>query len=187
MLPNPPIERSAFSQSDLAVWKRWWLTNKGRVATVEVHSLFSDPNLRCLASRAEWQRVEAVALLAEEGGTAALPALRELVRLGYKDELGRFDSIPGAARTALAMLGERSEFEAIVQELLSWEYVDALLKLRYIGTKEAVDVITANLTDTAYMTKNGIPYDYEGQLKRHRKEFLTVLSQMVRACFKNIS
>ncbi len=180
MLPNPPIERSTFSYNDLAVWQAWWLSNKEHVAVVEPHHKLSDPNLRCLAIRAEWHRVEAVALLAETGGASVIPVLQDLVRLGYKDELGNFSTVRGAARTALAMLGDRSEFAAIVQQLRSSDYVDALLKLRYIGTKQAVEAITTNIGETAYITRNGKPSDYEGQVRRHRNEFLTVLAQMVK-------
>jgi hypothetical protein len=130
--------------------------------------------------RAEWHRVEAVALLAEAGRTSVIPVLRDLVRLGYKDELGNFNTVPGAARTCLAMLGERSEFDAIVQELRSWDFVDALLKLRYIGTSEAVDAITVNLGETAYISRYGKPTDYDAKVTHRRKEFLTVLAQMVK-------
>jgi hypothetical protein len=180
MLPNPPIERSTFTDSDLAVWQTWWQTNKGRLTMVEPHRKLSDPNLRCLATRAEWHRVEAVALLAEEGGTSVIPALRELVQLGYKDELGNFSTVRGAARTALAMLGDRSEFDAILQELRSHDYVDGLLKLRYIGTRTAVDAITINLGETAYITSDRNSNDYKAQVKLRRYEFLGTLAQMVR-------
>lgn len=180
MLPNPPIERSTFTDSDLAVWKTWWQSNKERLTMVEPHRKLSDPNLRCLAIRAEWHRVEAVALLAEEGGTPVIPVLRGLVQLGYKDELGNFSTVRGAARTALAMLGDRSEFDAIVQELRSHDYVDALLKLRYIGTKAAVDVITINLGETTYITSDRNSNDYKAQIKLRRNECLGTLSQMVR-------
>jgi len=180
MLPNPPIERSTFTSNDLAVWQMWWQGNKGHLTMVEPHRKLADPNLRCLAIRAEWHRVEAVALLAEAAGASVMPVLRDLVRLGYKDELGTFNTVRGAARTALAMLGDRSEFDTIVQQLRSSDYVDALLKLRYIGTREAVEAITTNIGETAYITRNGKPSDFEGQVRRHRNEFLTVLAQMVK-------
>ena len=37
MLPNPPIERSTFTESDVAVWQTWWQSNKGRLTMVEPH------------------------------------------------------------------------------------------------------------------------------------------------------
>ena len=179
VLPNPPIEGRAFGDQYLPAWEAWWQNNKGHVTLTEPHRKLSDPNLRCLAVRAEWHDPEAVALFAEAGGPSAISVLQDLVHLGYKDELGSFNSVRGAARTALAMLGDSSEFDAIVQQLKSWDYVDALLKLRYVGTKHAVDAITMNIGEIAYITSNRIvPYDYDAQVRRHRNEFLSTLAQM---------
>ena len=142
------------------------------------HDELSDPELRCLARRAEWRDPEAVAELAEKGGRAAIPALQDLVRLGCKDVPGNFNTVRGAARTALAMLGDRSEFNVIVQQLKTWDYVDALLKLRYIGTREAVDAITMNIGETGFL--NNKETLYQIQLQRQRNQFMACLGQMVK-------
>lgn len=183
MLPNPPIERSTFTHNDLAIWQTWWQSNKGHVTLVEPHRRLTDPNLRCLALRAEWQRPEAVALLAEAGGASVIPVLRDLARLGYKDDVGAFNTVRGAARTALAMLGDSSEFDTIVQQLRSRDFIDALLKLRYIGTRQAVDVITLNIEEVTYTSRSKTTAkdkDFDAEVGRHRREFLATLAQMVR-------
>lgn len=181
ILPNPPIEGRGFGDEYLPAWEAWWRSNRGHITLTEPHRKLADPELRCLAVRAEWNSAEAVALLAEEGGTPVIPVLRDLVQLGYKDEIGNFSTVRGAARTTLAMLGDRSEFDAIVQELKSSDYVDALFKLRYIGTRQAVDAVTMNIGEIGFITSDRlVPSDYKAQVERHRSQFMTVLAQMTK-------
>jgi hypothetical protein len=62
------------------------------------------------------------------------------------------DTIRGRAQTALAKLGDDEEFKAIVGELENPGSVDAVLKLQYIGGRDAASAMLESLKGANFLS-----------------------------------
>ena len=161
---NPP-PRIGDPEADVKVWADWWEESKrGSVLwAIQKHD-FRDPRLQCLVRKVNWGFPDAIVDLATLAGQDAEPILAYLATVGDKSEpTARFDTVRGHAQTALAILGDEVQFNAIVRELDTLRFKDATRKLAVVGGKRSVAVLIGGFDNPNFLRDRP---DYTGD-KEH--------------------
>jgi hypothetical protein len=150
----PDLPLADYSDAGIAQWKSYLEKHKGRQMTFPAYVDIEDPYLRCLARRVDWGFPDAVLAIAENGGDAALPILRNLPAPWQSDSMGYEVSGPfvphlwmiqGNLEVALAQLGDQKMFDQIVAELNGEAAYQSVRKLEYLGGKRSVDALISAL------------------------------------------
>jgi hypothetical protein len=157
-----------YSPEGILVWKTWLESHKRRALSEAVYKHVSDPYLRCLARRVEWEYPDAILDIAIFGGPAAGLILRDFPRASPGEPMGarslfseiaeqeegrprRDREIQGNLQSGLGFLGDQQMLGQIAAEinefLIHFDYVpyEALRKLKFIGGKSAVEILIAAL------------------------------------------
>jgi HEAT repeat protein len=182
MLEDPPYSRASTLPSQLDGWQRWWEQTKPPHITPISQGL-ADPTSVCLARLSEWGYADAVYELYLHMGKNSIPVLKRLAHLGDKAfPTSSVKTVRGAAQTLLAREGDQEQFEKIVKELDTTNYLDAVGKLQYIGGPASFEALMHSLTLQTFLPNvardtNRSYLDTES--KRLREAVMTALSNLV--------
>lgn len=150
---NPPTEPSGIPTESFDKWASWWEQNEGKPLTLAISSDLQDPYLRCLARKVEWGFPEAILDLGAAGNSQAIPALRRLTRMGdQRLRVSGINTVRGRAQAALAKLGDLEEFKAIADELESPGCFDAVIKMKYVDGRKAVEALIESLKGANFLS-----------------------------------
>lgn len=125
-----------------------------------VAGLSGNPRLECLARKVEWGFPYAIFDMTEVAGDKLAPTLRSLSNIGENTyRTSRLGTVRGNAQTALAIIGDKDEFEAIVRELDTEDYADAVSKLQLVGGQAGVEALIQGFDSAGYedfQARNGV-------------------------------
>jgi len=174
IIRDPPASFGIESPEAISQWTAWWAKYKSGSVVWSLHDMnLQDPQLQCLARKIDWGFPDAIIDLATIDGRQAIPLLKYLAEVGDKREpVAPFDSVRGHAQTALAIVGEKEQFNAIVHELDTLRFTDAVAKLRVIGGARAVATLVHGFDSPIFLADRpdytadkahieGIVYDHD--------------------------
>lgn len=135
-----PITKNGEPSLSYLDWVNWWNGAKNKPVIVPIAGKVEDPYVACLVRKIEWGFPDAILDLANTKDPDVIPILHKLRSIG--PEGFTLNSIPGRAQFALAQLGDRQAFNAIVSELRSGRAVDqAIRALEMLGGKNSVEAL----------------------------------------------
>ena len=183
-VPAPPDIDIKTSQSlQIQKWQEWWQQKRtiGLFPPLEKH-FPGDPYLQCLARKVEWGVPDALLDLDASGKDGALTGVLKGLAGPESAEESAFHTVRGDAQTILAKRGDKQEFEKIVAELNTTQYVDAIPKLLYIGNLKSVGVLIDSLDLTNFFTarEKMSPKLYASETDRYLKFVFAALAAMAK-------
>ena len=139
---NAPVQRKGKYKGDWILWGK-----HEQPVPFTLSEEFQDPYEQCLARKVEWGFDMALVDLAATGDQRAIPKIKQFGTLGYP-----YGGYAGSAapflwlrhdyvETALAKLGDGSQFAIIVAHLKTNSFQTEIQKLRIIGGKDSVEAL----------------------------------------------
>jgi hypothetical protein len=143
---GPDYDAATTYPMQLQKWREWWEQRGNKELFPSVERRFSGNSYRqCLGRKVDWGFADALLDLDNSDKEGALTGFFMDLAGPGPAELSPFHTVRGNVQTILAKRGDKQEFERIVAELNTTQYVDAIPKLLYIGNLKSVGVLIESM------------------------------------------
>jgi hypothetical protein len=185
-VPRPPdIDLKRMSPSiQIQKWQEWWQQRKTTALFPPLEKYFpGDPYIQCLARKVEWEFPDALLDLDANGQDGMLTGVLKDLSGPESAKASAFHTVRGNAQTILAKHGNKQEFERIIAELNTTQYVDAIPKLLYIGNLKSAGVLVDSLDLTNFFAAHEkmSPQLYASETNRYLKSVFAALAAMAQS------
>jgi hypothetical protein len=177
MLPNAPS-----FPTDSKDWDTWWMKVKQHQIVTSAEMDVDGPQAKCWVRLAEWKFKDAVPRLYQLLGIRSVPVLQKIASYGPKERACSLEEFCGVVETVLAKAGDKEQFQHIVDKLNSTDFDDAVVKLAYVGGKDAVEALIDALD--LHLFLHGTPRSttyFKNESLRFRRHVLSALPSLVKA------
>jgi hypothetical protein len=143
---GPEYDAATIYPMQLQKWREWWERTGNKELFPSFEKRFSGDKYRqCLARKIDWGFPDALLDLDNSDKEERFTQFfRDLAGPGLPG-VSAFHTIRGNAQTILAKRGDKQEFEKIVAEFNTMQYVDAIPKLLYMGNLKSVGVLIESM------------------------------------------
>jgi hypothetical protein len=181
---GPDYDAATTYPMQLQKWREWWELRGNRELFPSVEKRFSGNAYRqCLGRKVDWGLADALLDLDNSDKEGALTGFfRDLVGPG-PSEVSEFHTVRGNAQTILAIRGDKQEFEKIIAELNTTQYVDAIPKLLYMGNLKSAGALIESMDLTNFLAaskKTLTKQTYDNEANRYLKFVFAALAAMVK-------
>jgi hypothetical protein len=181
---GPDYDAATTYPMELQKWREWWEQRGNRELFPSVEKRFTGNGYRqCLGRKVDWGLADALLDLDNSDKEGALTGFfRDLAGPGPA-EVSAFHTVRGNAQTILAKRGDKQEFEKIIAELNSTQYVEAIPKLLYMGNLKSVGVLIESMDLVNFLAagrKTLTKQTYDNEANRYLTFVFAELAAMVK-------
>jgi hypothetical protein len=185
IVPKGPDYNAATTYPmQLQKWREWWEQRGNTELFPSVEKRFSGDRYRqCLARKVGWGFADALLDLDNSDKEGALTGFFRDLAGPESAETPAFHTVRGNVQTILAKRGDKQEFEKIIAELNTTQYVDAIPKLLYIGNLKSVGALIESMDLVNFLAagrKTLTKQTYDAEANRYLKFVFAALGAMVK-------